>query len=58
MRVFVATTQAVDLIHGGVKVNALPEVATGAFDLMNRSSLRSRGQPPHCFVSGSLCFAI
>jgi hypothetical protein len=26
-----ATTQAVDLIQGGVKVNALPEVVTGEF---------------------------
>lgn len=26
---FLATTQAVDLIQGGVKVNALPEVVTG-----------------------------
>lgn len=28
-RAFLATTQAIDLIEGGVKVNALPEVATG-----------------------------
>ncbi len=26
---FLATTQAIDLIKGGVKVNALPEVVTG-----------------------------
>ena len=26
---FLATTQAIDLINGGVKVNALPEVVTG-----------------------------
>lgn len=26
---FLATTQAIDLISGGVKVNALPEVVTG-----------------------------
>lgn len=30
-RAFLATTQAIDLIEGGVKVNALPEVATGMF---------------------------
>lgn len=29
LRVFVTTTQAIDLISGGVKVNALPEVARG-----------------------------
>ena len=28
---FLATTQAVDLIRGGVKVNALPEVVEGEF---------------------------
>lgn len=32
-RAFLATTQAIDLISGGVKVNALPEVATGAFEV-------------------------
>jgi len=26
---FLATTQAIDLINGGVKINALPEVVTG-----------------------------
>lgn len=30
-RAFLATTQAIDLISGGVKVNALPEVAKGMF---------------------------
>lgn len=29
MNSYLATTQAVDLIEGGVKVNALPEVVTG-----------------------------
>jgi Gly-Xaa carboxypeptidase len=33
---FLATTQAVDLIQGGVKVNALPEVVTGG---SNQSSV-------------------
>jgi Gly-Xaa carboxypeptidase len=28
-RAFLATTQAIDLVRGGVKVNALPEVASG-----------------------------
>ena len=28
---FLATTQAIDLIKGGVKVNALPEVVQGEF---------------------------
>ncbi|BGP73000.1 hypothetical protein NBRC10513v2_006404 [Rhodotorula toruloides] len=30
IRAFIGTTQAVDLIHGGVKINALPEFATAS----------------------------
>jgi Gly-Xaa carboxypeptidase len=37
---FLATTQAIDLIKGGVKVNALPEVVEGEYSLELSFSLR------------------
>lgn len=51
---FLATTTAIDLINGGVKVNALPEVVTGRSQAMRkgRELTRSLGQSPHLFVSG------
>lgn len=35
---FLATTQAVDLIKGGVKVNALPEVVDGGLQTLDLDS--------------------
>jgi Gly-Xaa carboxypeptidase len=41
---FLATTQAIDVINGGVKINALPEVVTGK--LAVRTWLNAHLQPP------------
>ena len=48
---FLATTQAVDLIQGGVKVNALPEVVTGMFTVTWTKLTDSCCQPPNFIVS-------
>jgi Gly-Xaa carboxypeptidase len=50
---FLATTQAIDLINGGVKVNALPEVVTCELHLLSRRIMLicSYCQPPYFIVS-------
>jgi Gly-Xaa carboxypeptidase len=59
---FLATTQAIDLVRGGVKVNALPEVVTGTFwDHIVRIPLIgscSHDQPPNILVSLSILLQI